>query len=130
MGAVVVAGAVVVVAGGTVLVLLATVVATVAAVVLGGAAVDVTGEAAAPVHALSPATSSAALSTAGGRVHDVRATNIDLRAGRGRAGGHPRQFDPSELPGTPRMCARAAADRKVVGQIVFRVVSRACHRGR
>ena len=106
VGATVVLGTVVVVAGGTVVVLLATVlVATVAAVVLGGAAVDVTGEAAAPAHALSPATNSAAVSTAGATGHDVRDMNIDLPTGRCRASGHPRRFDPSELPGTPGMCA-------------------------
>ena len=106
VGATVVVGTVVGVAGGTVLVLLVVVlVATLTAVVLGGAAVGATGEAAAPVHALSPATSSAALSTAGARDDDVRATNIDLPTGCRRAGGHPRRFDPSELPGTPRMCA-------------------------
>ncbi len=106
VGATVVVGTVLVVAGGTVLVVLAVVLAaTLAAVVLGGADVGATGEAAAPVHALRPATSSAVLSTAGARDVDVRPTNIDDPTGCRRAGGHPRRFDPSELPGTPGMCA-------------------------
>jgi hypothetical protein len=79
--------------------------ATPPAVVFGGAALGAAGEAAAPLHALSPVTRSAAPSTADAGDHDVRPMNIDHSTGRWRAGGHPRRFDPSELLGTPGMCA-------------------------
>ena len=91
VGATVVAAVVLGIAGGTVLVVLAVVlVARLTAVVLGGADVGATGEAAAPVHALRPATNSAVLSTAGARDNRVLDTKVEIPTGRRRAGGHPR----------------------------------------